>query len=162
MTIKIGVLLLLASTACSPQSTAKPSRPASPALMSPEFSKSALRALLAINQDLDIPETTVQQYINDASVEAVSPNELQVVKDLSTVLGIAQLNSLQRTIRYNALLQEHPQGNMDELTSKDPIEIETEKQDKLCQGSLETTLRARLYSPLPSACIQVDRMNLAK
>jgi hypothetical protein len=130
--------------------------------MSPEFSKSALRALLAINQDLDIPETTVQQYINDASVEAVSPNELQVVKDLSTVLGIAQLNRLQRVIRYNTLRQEHPQGNMDELTSQDPIEIAIEKQDKLCQGSLNATLRASLYSALPSACIQVDRMNIAR
>jgi hypothetical protein len=139
--------LLLLCTLCVPQTASTP-------VMSPAFSKAALRALFAIR---DESVTAAHSYINDASVLAESQTELKAVSDLYSVEILLTKNSVKEHDRKRDTIVAY-QGagkqdySLDFFLDHDPILQGFLKQDADCVGAMESSLRAGLYSALPTVC----------
>jgi hypothetical protein len=137
------------------KSTAHPAVPAQIKL-SDTFAKVSLRALLAMNTDAGSSPDIVTLLVNDASVEAQTPDELKVVEDLRTLVDIKALNIEVRHLAFaraeKQWIENNQVGDLDALYRADPTVPASFKQDKDCQAHTETALRSRVYSRLPVGC----------
>jgi hypothetical protein len=155
-----AVLAVLSCTLCAPAQTTyrKKSSASVPvqSRLSDEFAKDGLRAVLAMDPDNGSTDDLISQLVNEASVDAQTPDELQAVKDLRTLVDIRMVNlSIKHLAFASAQLrwvQNNEVGDLDKMYRSDPAVPAAFKQDKDCQGSLEAVLRSRLYKPLPADC----------
>jgi hypothetical protein len=129
---------LILCTLCAPQLATKPTQ------MSPEFSKSALRALLAINSE---SRSIANGFIHDSKVEAQSPTELKAVDDLWTIQLVIGTMRTPESVREGELANT-------EAIDHDPKLQALYKQDSECRKQTEAMFRSRVYSRLSSACTQ--------
>lgn len=143
------LLSILLCILCAPQSPAPAPATPTPAQMSPEFSKSALRALLAIGDESDV---VIKRYISDANVEAQSKAETDTVRDLNMVALVVALNKQRVLTQISKLRYLNGSSGLDERVQKDSEIQAWLKQNSDCTSDETAMLRSRVYSPLPASC----------
>lgn len=131
-------------------------------LLPDAFSKTSLRALLAIKSETvgsSTSENSTDLLINEVNLAAKSGAETKVLADLQTIQANKILNFTMRRVSWGAAAAEArllgvPIEDALEAFEKDPKSVVRREQVKVCAASLDDVLRSQQYKPLPAICNQ--------